>query len=1057
MRYRRSGRKLIAACAATAVAVTLLATSTGAVPGQATPDGDGRASYSIDGRHVNFSGVDRELLPALMSTGDLTVMVETAGDPVARKRGAARRQGRELSTAEQSTARAQVKANQDRVKSGIEAAGGQVLTQIQDAYSGMRVRINRSKVVAIASLAGVVGVHALKTYKHENVNGVQYVNGDDVWQTYGNTGEGTTIAIIDTGIDYFHANFGGNGNPATFANDNTTKRGNKFPTDKVIEGWDFVGDAYDADGTGDALVPHPDPDPLDCAGHGSHVAGSAAGLGVLEDGSTYAGPYDNTTYSSNFQIGPGVAPGAKLLAYRVFGCDGSTNVVVEAINQAIVDGADVINMSLGSAFGAQDNPDVVAVENATAAGVVVVASAGNETAIPYVTGSPAVADHAISVAAVDAMPSIPTANIALSGPSADVQAINANDATIPGGGITADLLVLPDGAGGISLGCDESEYAGAAGKIVVTKRGTCARVDRATFGQNAGAVTVVMVNNADSLPPFEGDIEGGVTIPFLGVPSSDGDEFLSRDGTSATITDTGDVANPAYQVLADFTSGGPRSGDSGAKPDVTAPGVSVNSTAMGTGTKGTYLSGTSMAAPHTAGVAALVVEQNPDWTPPQVRAAIINTANPDVITDPDPRLAGTGAVDASRAVNSPVLAMTENEGASLSFGYEQINGAFAETKQVVVSNFGDVPVNFSATVTPTEDTGDYSLSVSPSVFTVPAASGGFPGQTTTAVTISMTAADAASLPPSSFELTSRQGAVTFEATSPGSQNLRLAYMFVPRATSDVVVEPSAAVTAAGTSRSVDVKNRGVHSSDVFLAAWTHSDPADTPGEAADVRAVGVSVMPAEFLDPRLDFLSPNDRSILFAVNSWNRWSNPSGDVEFDFGIDTKGSAAPDYYVFGFDLGSILADTIDGNYASFILDKNFDIVDIWLAFAPLNGSTLILPAAASDLGLSQHGRTKFRITDVTGFSLQDGSVFDAVSGNKPYVRVWNPTLTQGEPFSLDPGESTSAELEATSKAKTDKLLGWLFISFDDKNGPAQADAVTLPGKKPKKGSANSVAA
>src|SRR5439155_6321875 len=157
-------------------------------------------------------------------------------------------------------------------------------------------------------------------------------------------------------------------------------------------------DAYNGSNT-----PVPDPNPLDCAGHGSHVAGTAAGFGVLTTGATYSGAYNATTISGNtWNVGPGVAPQADLYAYRVFGCSGSTNVVTDAINQAVIDGMDVINMSLGSPFGDATSPDAVASNNASLAGTVVVASAGNSGPNPEITGSPASADRALSVAALDA-------------------------------------------------------------------------------------------------------------------------------------------------------------------------------------------------------------------------------------------------------------------------------------------------------------------------------------------------------------------------------------------------------------------------------------------------------------------------------------------------------------------------------------------------------------------------------------------------------------------------------------------------------------------------------
>ena len=175
-----------------------------------------------------------------------------------------------------------------------------------------------------------------------------------------------------------------------------------FPTVKVAGGYDFVGDAYDASSDDPAInTPVPDPDPVDCNGHGSHVAGTAAGAGVLTDGSTFTGPYDETTHANSFLIGPGVAPEATLYALKVFGCEGSTDVTVDAIEWAVEHDLDVINMSLGSEFGRSNDPTAMAATNAAIAGVVVVTSAGNAGPGRYLTGSPGTGSGALSVAAMD--------------------------------------------------------------------------------------------------------------------------------------------------------------------------------------------------------------------------------------------------------------------------------------------------------------------------------------------------------------------------------------------------------------------------------------------------------------------------------------------------------------------------------------------------------------------------------------------------------------------------------------------------------------------------------
>src|SRR5262249_21213078 len=280
-------------------------------------------------------------------------------------------------------------------------------------------------------------------------------------------GEGIKVGIIDTGIDYTHANFGGPGTTAAY---NTAHAAETAPANpaffgpgapRVKGGIDLVGDSYNADPNSATYqpIPHPDPNPLDCpaatsgtVGHGSHVAGTAAGSGVLSNGATYTGPYNATTISGNsWTVGPGVAPKADLYAIRVFGCEGSTDVTVDAIEWAVDNDMDVINMSLGSPFGSKDDPSAVAATNAARAGVVVVISAGNEGPNQYITGSPGSADGAITVAASDPTATFPGAPFTLTPGGAQISVQNSNNAS----GILSSyqVVVLRTATGAVSIGC----------------------------------------------------------------------------------------------------------------------------------------------------------------------------------------------------------------------------------------------------------------------------------------------------------------------------------------------------------------------------------------------------------------------------------------------------------------------------------------------------------------------------------------------------------------------------------------------------------------------------
>src|SRR5262249_41182870 len=152
--------------------------------------------------------------------------------------------------------------------------------QYQVSYNGIKVRIARDKAKTLASLPGVIAVRPVQRMRPDNVQSVALIGTAAVWETLGMRGEGIKVAIIDTGIDYTHANFGGSGNAADYA---AAHAAEALPADpawfgpnspRVKGGIDLVGDDYDAE---EQPIPHPDPNPLDCNGHGSHVAGTLAG------------------------------------------------------------------------------------------------------------------------------------------------------------------------------------------------------------------------------------------------------------------------------------------------------------------------------------------------------------------------------------------------------------------------------------------------------------------------------------------------------------------------------------------------------------------------------------------------------------------------------------------------------------------------------------------------------------------------------------------------------------------------------------------------------------
>ncbi|HEY9483884.1 MAG TPA: S8 family serine peptidase [Micromonosporaceae bacterium] len=979
-------------------------------------------------------------LPLGVSNAPVTVMVQMAGDPVTVADAAT-----PLTGTQRSSRRAQLRQQQTSATPTIRARGGQVLGTYQLAYNGIKVRIAVNKVDSLRSIPNVVGVHRVQLMTPDNIHGVPLIGAPAVWAGLnGFHGEGVKIAVIDTGIDWTHADFGGAGTAQAYTDAHAHETEPADPAffgpnaPKVKGGIDLVGDSYNADPSSPDFQPvaHPDPNPLDCFGHGTHVAGTATGFGVLANGQTYTGPYNETTVSGNsWLVGPGVAPKADLYSIRVFGCEGSTDVTVDAIEWAVDHDMDVINMSLGSPFGDADDPSAVASNNAAKDGVIVVASAGNNGQNPYVTGAPASGADVISVAASDPTPGFPGANVALS-TGASSTAINANGASFADG-TTLPVKVLRNANGSISLGCDANAYtnAGVTGKIVVTARGTCARVARAIFGEQAGAAAVVMVNSDNSLPPFEGPITSNpdngqpfnVTIPFLGVTLADGAKWSAADGGTATLT-AQDIANPGFLAPASFTSGGARTGDSWLKPDVTAPGVSIISAGIGTGNNFAVMSGTSMASPHTAGMAALVRQAHPSWKKVAYwKAAIVNTADPSKVAGYSTRVAGSGLIQAPGATQTQVVALGDTGTATLNYGFAELGRNLSKTKTVKLRNFGTSAVTFN--VSTARDAGDpHSVGLGTSQVTVPAHS-----ERSVSVALSVPAATGGS----SAAFSDVSGLVTFTPTggANGGVTLSVPYYLVPQATSNVSTSINAGTLGKTGSATATVTNRnGVIAGAADWYAWGLSDGTDKGLDSDDVRNVGVQAFPGV---------------LAFAISTQHRWSNAGMD-EFDIDVDVNGDGVDDYDVVGADLGALTAGTSNGQMAVAVFDLRTSAGSIqFLADAPTDSSTIVLRVNISQLcvaGSPCLSASNPRFTyHAVAFGLTDNTM-DTVDGTASF-NAFSPAISTGMFDVVAPNASTT-ETVSVNKAEwaTTPALGLMIVSHDNRSAD-EAQTVKVSVKLP----------
>jgi subtilisin family serine protease len=934
---------------------------------------------------------------------------------------------RRITKAEKEAVKQAVRAQHDALKSQIEGHGARVLKQFSGAVNGMKVDVRPSQVGALRALPGVVSVLPVAIHKRDNVSGVPYIGAPAVWEGLPHLpnvrGEGVKVAVIDTGIDYTHANFGGPGTVAAYqaaaASGTVAADPALFGPDapKVKGGIDLVGDGYDAGGSGPALVPVPDPNPLDCAvaGHGSHVAGTVAGLGVTAAGATYTGPYTAAAYAStSFRIGPGVAPKADLYAVRVFGCEGSTDVVVDAIEWAVDNDMDVINMSLGSSFGTADTADALAARAATEAGVVVVASAGNSGPAPYITGSPGSGDGVISVAAIDGRPNFPGASLTLAG-GASISAQVSNGAAVPAGPL--EVVVLRNADGTPSLGCDPAEYTPHGGKLVVTLRGVCARIDRAKFGQQAGAAAVAMVNNGPGYGIFEGPIPG-VSIAFLGIqPGADATALSGAAAVSALAATTLD--NAFAGTAASFSSGGPRTGDSKLKPAVAAPGVSVFSTFVASGSEAEALSGTSMAAPHVAGVAALTVQAHPGWTPAEISAAIVQTADPSRLPDYSARIEGSGLVQPAAAAQTQAIVSVRGDptATALSFGFAEYTRDFQASRTITVENKGNERMSFRVKAAPTGGV-PHSLTLGRSTVTLN------PGQS---VDIGVKLAVPVATTGDSSAFQEVAGLITLTPTTStqnGGVALNVPYYLVPRARSAMTAE----LERERGALSVKLSNREgkvAANADFYALGLLGVRQGAAP---FDVRAVGVQSFP----------ISATNNLVVFAVSTFDRFSTAAA-AEIDLFIDTDNDGFSDYWVFSFDLGALTTGTFNGQTAVGVIDFAAGTQKIrFLAVAPTDGSTLLLPVLASDLGLSA-SKPRF---SYWGNSWNWDGVFAPIPG-LGHFNAYAPAVSNADFVTVAPGARATVpvNIDAAEQAIT-PALGVMVVNQENRSGAAQAAVLPL---------------
>ena len=554
----------------------------------------------------------------------------------------------------------------------------QVTQRFQHAINGVVAELGAAEAERVRALPEVLLVDEYREYPLDTDTGPTLIGAPAVWDGsatgagQGHQGEGIVFGILDSGINFGSPSFAAVDPIDGHVHVNPLGAGNYLGTcapggidqgrcnDKLIGGYDFVC-AAPGNTCGAANI-REEPGFGDTNGHGSHVA------------STAAGNRRDAEVLGNVRRISGVAPRANIVAYDICYTNTATgqglcpNVsAVAAVNQAIADGVvDAINYSIGGGASPWSEAVSLAFLNAVEAGIYVAASAGNSGPGPNTMGhlepwvsSTASAQHGRGDFVVV---------LQVTGPQPVPEALAAIEMNPGSNGVEQQAAIPPQTPLRVSPGIDSVDDACAAypagtfaGAIAVVRRGTCSFSIKVDNAAAAGAVAVIVANNAAGaiIPSVP-----GTTVPAFGMPQADADAL--RNFAAAHPAVTAGIPYPAVlltnrpDVLAATSSRGPAGSFDLLKPDVTAPGVRVLAAVSGTVLTGfedavALYNGTSMASPHQAGSGGLIRQARPDWTPPEIKSALAMTAErtvllEDGVTPANPHAGGSGRIRVDRAV-----------------------------------------------------------------------------------------------------------------------------------------------------------------------------------------------------------------------------------------------------------------------------------------------------------------------------------------------------------------------------------------------------------------------
>lgn len=830
-------------------------------------------------------------------------------------------------------------------------AGANLLGQVNKALNAIMLDVDATVLPALAAHPAVLSIRPVMNYSLALSETVPYIGGKAV-QALGYDGKGVSVAVLDSGIDYTHANLGGPGTLAAYKAAygtsitdtlNTTLDG-LFPTARVVGGYDFVGELWGSEG---GAVPAPDPDPIDLEGHGTHVADIIGGVrGVAPAADLYAVKVCSAISTS--------CSGTALLQGMDFALDPNGD-------DEISDAVDVINLSLGSDYGTAEDDDLTrAVEFASAYGVIVVAAAGNGGDKPYIHGTPAAAPSAIAVAQTN-VPSAVQPVMAVQAPASiagNYEAVFQPWSVAPTAAIEGPVQ-YGDGVTGNRHGCAPFTPGSLTGKIVLVDRGACNFTAKlVNISQGGGLAGLIgLITPGD---PFNGG-DGGdrpIAIPGYMISQATANKLKNELANGVVLRFDPASELPLVMHMVGSSSRGPVSSNL-LKPDIGAPGASVSAIA-GSGAGEGAFGGTSGATPMVAGAAALLRQAYPTRSGAEIKALLMNTAETNIMNRaalfggdlaPITRIGG-GEVRVERAVAAPAAAWdADAQTGSLSFSFHDVTDELTLQRLVNVRNYSDRDLTYQ--IKPTfrfaNDAVTHAVTITaPSELFVPAGSDAqfeveleVAGKSLHPWSMNSGAQGAN---PAPLTLHEYDGYLQL-AEAGGGSAIHLAWQILPRQAGDVSLKPH--------SSYVQVRNGGVNTTTVesySLIGVSSNLPQGGPGDnnpIPDLRYVGYATYPAP-----AGYCSEAESFVLaFAINTWERQVHANSPAEFDVYIDVDQDGEFDYDVFNFDR-SLAGNRTDGRNVTWVGDlKSGQAVSYFAVDHETNSANTVLLLCGEQIGLN----------------------------------------------------------------------------------------------------------